>query len=63
MKEPLTNELLDDDLLVQLASACLDKRRLRQRIPALASVRAWQLWTIVAIAFVLISAFNRLVLG
>lgn len=38
-------------LTTALALACLDKRRIRVRVPALANVRPWQLWALVAICY------------
>ena len=45
--------------LAALAFACLDKRRLRLRFPALASVKTWQIWVVVAVLFALASVVNR----
>ena len=45
--------------LAALAFACLDKRRLRLRFPALASVKTWQIWVVVAVLFALASIVNR----
>ena len=43
------------------AFACLDKRRIRQRIPFFANVKPWQVWVVVLIAFMLITLFSTVV--
>lgn len=46
--------------LALFAFACLDKRRIRQRFPVIANVRAWQLWTVALIAYIIIVLFNQM---
>lgn len=41
------------------AFACLDKRRIRQRVPSIANVKPWQIWVVVLIAFMLITLFGK----
>lgn len=52
--------VIDVALFASLAFACLDKRRLRERFPALASLKAWQAWAVVLVVYVIANAFTLL---
>ena len=52
--------VIDVVLFASLAFACLDKRRLRKRFPALASLKAWQAWAVVLVVYVIANVFTLL---
>ena len=56
----ITAVVIDVVLFASLAFACLDKRRLRKRFPALASLKAWQAWAVVLVVYVIANVFTLL---
>lgn len=53
--------LLSLVLTAALGFACLDKRRLRQRVPALSVVRAWHAWALFAACYLVATAIRSLI--
>lgn len=53
--------LLSLALTASLGFACLDKRRLRHRVPALSGVRAWHAWALFAVCYLVATAIRGVI--